>query len=125
MIWKLKATILGDYIRMDSEYRWTAPYAIVGTKRDVEEQIDTRFIDIITNIAWKYGFNVEYAEKDKPIVKVAGEPTLYIYRDTRMVDFSEVPEEIQEEVAITVQDAMEKFEDWENRFRRGRYYGED
>ena len=103
---------------MAAEYTWRASF---GDPRKLSGQrlvdfIDSRFLDVITNIAWGFGFSV-HEGSGHGRVRIPGETHVYINKETREVDFSEVPESLEVEVATAVEEAMEKFYEWEETLR--------
>ena len=103
---------------MASEYTWRADYSVPKnlSGQSLIDFIDSRFLDIISNIAWSFGFSVHKGDS-KGRVRIPGETHVYIDEETREVDFSEVPEHMETEVAMAVEEAMEKFYEWEESLR--------
>jgi hypothetical protein len=84
---------------LSSEFTWRSDYVDARS-------IDSKFIDIISDIAWKYGLEV-VMEEGQGKVRIPGNPRVYINLDNREVDFSDVPEEFEEDIAISVQQALD------------------
>lgn len=89
---------------MENEFEWKSDFFSSAKEKD----IDSKFINIISDIAWKYGFKVRSGSGIGK-VRIPGETYVYIDIENKHVDFSEVPEELSEEVAIDVSNAMESF----------------
>lgn len=118
MIWTVLGTRVGDMINMVDEFSWRADYCNPKnlSGQSLVDFIDSRFIDVISNVAWSFGFQVHKGDS-KGKVRIPGETHVYINTETREVDFREVPKEMEEEVAVALQDAMDSFYEWEESLR--------
>ena len=122
MIWTVCGTKVGNLIDMSGEYEWRAEYCNPNNMNELQlvRFIDSRFIDVISGVAWQFGFNIVQGTS-KGRVRIPGETHVYINEETREVDFSEVPQEMEEDVALAVQEAMEKFNEWEAKLKGEEY----
>ena len=98
----------------DAEFRWSTEWKVPTSfsQKQVEEFIDSRFLDVITSIAWKRGYIVQ--RTDEPVrVRMPGEIFVFIDMENKNIDFDEVPEEDIEQLGEDLEEAMSKLKEWE------------
>ena len=105
---------------MYDEFKWSTIWKVPAdiSDDDLQKLIDSRFLDVITEIAWRRGYEIkEEGGVNQANVRFPGEVVIWIDRVNKNINFEEVPDDEIDDLAEELDEALCHLQEWEAKVR--------